>query len=140
MAGKPEWVFDTNVVVSGLLKPGGPPGRLIDAVLADILGMVCDDRILAEYQEVLGRPKFGFDPARRQAFCGLLAWQRHVTAMPVRGLQAAELQDTVFLEVAAASAKKILVTGNLRHFPAAGRGKVEVLTPAEAMHRLFPFP
>ena len=30
----PVWVLDTNVLVSGLLSPFGPPGRLVDALLA----------------------------------------------------------------------------------------------------------
>lgn len=52
----PTWVFDTNVVVSGLLSPLGPPGRLIDMVLARQLRMTLDERIEAEYREVLSPP------------------------------------------------------------------------------------
>ena len=53
-------VLDTNVVVSALLTPHGPPGRVLDLVFAGALTVACDDRILDEYAAVLRRPKFGF--------------------------------------------------------------------------------
>lgn len=54
----PSWAFDTNVVVSGLLPALGPPGRLIDMVVARQLRMTLDERIEGVYREVLSRPKF----------------------------------------------------------------------------------
>jgi len=125
-------VLDTKVVVSGLLSPNGPPGRLLDALLAQKLRLVFDDRILLEYREVLGRAKFRFDPERVNVFLRILSFQTHVSALPVKGLKSADPDDTKFLEVAAVSEAKILVTGNLKHYPAASRGTVRVLTPAEA--------
>ena len=107
------WVLDTNVLVSGLLSPKGPPGRLIDAVLARRLQLAFDDRILQEYKEVLARPKFPFKACDVAAFWHVLPFQCHLVAMPVEGLQANDRDDTKFLEVAAASESKILVTGNL---------------------------
>lgn len=49
-------VLDTNVLVSGLLNPHGSPGRLLDHFLAGDITLLVDDRILAEYGEVLRRP------------------------------------------------------------------------------------
>jgi len=127
-----SWVFDSNVVVSGLLSPNGPPGRLIDALLARKLRLVYDDRILHEYREVLARAKFRFDAERVSAFLRIMAFQIPVSAFPVKGLKASDSDDTMFLEVAAASKGKTLVTGNMKHYPHASRGTVRVLTPAEA--------
>lgn len=127
-----SWVLDTNVVISGLLSPHGPPGRLIDALLARRLVIAYDDRILHEYREVLARAKFRFDADRVAAFLRILAFQIPVSAFPVKGLKASDPDDTVFLEVAAASEGKTLVTGNTKHFPPAGRGIVRVLAPVEA--------
>ena len=129
------WVLDTNVVVSGLLSPHGPPGRLIDMVLVRHLRLAVDDRIIAEYREVLSRPKFAIQPDRLQAVLNLIRYQQGVVSRPVPGMSALENADTVFLE-AAAAADNILVTGNLRHFPEQTRGPVEVLTPTEAWRRL----
>lgn len=125
------WVLDTNVVVSGLLNPAGPPGRLIDMVLLRQLVLAHDDRVISEYREVLARPKFGFAAERLKAFLGIMRYQHSVVAVPVAGLAAGEEADTVFLEVAAASGQ-FLVTGNLRHFPENTRGAVKVLNPLAA--------
>ena len=52
MDDPPVWVVDTNVLVSGLLSPFGPPGRLVDALQAGGLKLATDDRIEAEYRDV----------------------------------------------------------------------------------------
>lgn len=135
MAKLPAWVLDTNVIVSGLISPLGPPGRLLDAVLARRLLLVVDDRILREYREGLSRPKFRIDPARLDAFLAIMVHQVHVSAPTVKGLSASEPEDTVFLEVAAASTNLILVTGNLKHYPKSGRGTVRVFIPADAARK-----
>ncbi len=127
-----SWVIDTNVVISGLLSPNGPPGRLIDALLAQRLMVVVDDRILHEYREVLARAKFRFDPDRVNTFLRIMAFQIPVSAFPVPGLKASDPDNTIFLEVAAASEGKTLVTGNTKHFPSVSRKTVRVVTPAEA--------
>ena len=51
-------VFDTNVVVSGFLSPAGPPGRIVEWLRNGEVQAVVDDRIMAEYAEVLARPVF----------------------------------------------------------------------------------
>ena len=125
-------VLDTNVVISGLLSPHGPPGRLVDALLARRLVIAYDDRILHEYREVLARAKFRFDTERVNTFLRIMAFQIPLSAFPVKGLRSSDSDDTIFLEVAAASEGKTLVTGNMKHYPPASRGTVRVLTPAEA--------
>ena len=132
MKSTSPWVLDTNVLVSGLISAKGPPGRLIDAVLAQRLQIAFDDRILQEYKDVLARPKFQFKPADVIALWEILPFQCHLVAMPVDGLQASDPGDTKFLEVAAATESKILVTGNARHYPQKSRGDIVILTPAEA--------
>jgi putative PIN family toxin of toxin-antitoxin system len=125
-------VLDTNVVISGLLSPHGFPGRLVDALLARRLVIAYDDRILHEYREVLARAKFRFDAERVNAFLRIMAFQIPVSAFPVKGLKSSDPDDTMFLEVAAASEGETLVTGNRKHYPPASRKTVRVLTPAEA--------
>jgi len=132
MPEPPVWVLDTNVVVSGLLSPAGCPGRLLDMVLARRLTLALDDRVEAEYREVLGRPKFRIPECRLEAFLAMLQFQRKVIAMPWRHAHPPDPDDTLFLEVAEQSRTRILVTGNARHFPDAVRGSVRVLTPTEA--------
>ena len=136
MGEPPIWVFDTNVVVSGLLSPFAPPGRLLDLILGRALHMAYDDRIEAEYREALSRPLFRIPAGRREAFLAILLFQRHVTAGPWPHPPSPDPDDQTFLEVAAATVAQTLVTGNARHFPNSCRGPVRVLSPAEAWREL----
>ena len=51
-------VLDTNVIVSGVLTPMGPPGQLLDVILAGEASLVLVPQIAVEYREVLLRPRF----------------------------------------------------------------------------------
>ena len=129
-------VLDTDVLVTGVLSPHGPPGRLVDLALAGDLVLVVDDRVLSEYAEVFRRPRFGL-PVR-----GVDVLVRHlraageaVTARPL-AVTLPDADDLPFLEVAAAGAAT-LVTGNPRHFrPVRGRHQVPVLSPRRALDSL----
>src|SRR5438552_10559281 len=114
----PSWVLDTNVIVSGLLVAGGFSGRLVDAILAARLRLSYDDRIEAEYREVLARPHFAISPERREAF---LTELKNQDAFVVAGLwpdkTPPDPDDLPFLEDARQTAEQILVTRNLTHFP-----------------------
>lgn len=51
-------VPDTNVVVSGLIRPvGSPPGELLDLWFTRGYDLVTSAALLAEYREVLNRPR-----------------------------------------------------------------------------------
>jgi putative PIN family toxin of toxin-antitoxin system len=131
----PVWVLDTNVLVSGLLSPSAPPGRLVDVLLNRRLRLAFDDRIELEYREVLARPWLGIDRGRRHAFLAILQFHEHVTALPWPHPPLPDRDDTMFLEVALQSRASLLVTGNLKHFPPACRGPVSVLLPRAAWER-----
>ena len=135
MSDAPVWVLDTNVLVSGLLSPFGPPGRLVDALLGRQLRIAIDDRIEAEYLDVLARPRLGIAPVRRAAVQAILRFQVHVTASPWPGTAPPDEDDTMFLEVALQTPARTLVTGNLSHFPAGCRRPVVVLSPRDAWGR-----
>ncbi len=130
-------VFDTNVVVSGILTPGGPPGRILDAILDGVCRPVLTDGILAEYEEVLCRPKFRFSTDDVQLLldairaCALVA---PYTPFPLK-TPLPDPDDIIFLEAAAALGAP-LVTGNVRHFPRSAIGRVSVLPPASFLNTL----
>ena len=54
-------VPDTNVIVSALLKNGSVPWQVAEEALHGDIIPVVNDEILAEYEEVLNRPKFKFE-------------------------------------------------------------------------------
>ena len=126
-------VLDTNILVSALLRSFGPPGRLLDLVMAGSLRVAFDDRIMAEWREVLHRPRFGFPPSEVDAL--LLYFEQaglHVTAATSAELP--DPDDAPFLEVAA-TCGATLITGNVRHFPENRRLGVIVLQPRAFLER-----
>lgn len=135
MGDEPIWVLDTNVLVSGLLSPFGPPGRLVDSLLNRRLRLALDDRIEIEYREVLARPKLGIERGRREAFLAILQFQDHVAALPWPHRAPPDHDDVAFLEVALQTTARTVVTGNLKHFPPGCRGGVTILPPRAAWER-----
>ena len=131
----PVWVLDTNVLVSGLLSPFAPPGRLVDVLLGRRLRLALDDRVEIEYREVLVRPRLGIEPVRREAFLAILQFQEHLTAMPWPHRAPPDEDDVIVLEVALQTPERTVVTGNLKHFPPGCRGPVTVTSPRAAWDR-----
>ena len=129
-------VLDTNVLVSGLLSPYGPPGRILDTILAGSLTLVFDDRILGEYEDVLTRQEFGFDAGHVRALLRFFeAEGRRVAARPL-DISLPDCDDVMFIEVAVAGRADAIVTGNKAHFPKGDYGGIPVLSPAECLERL----
>jgi len=129
-------VLDTNVLVSGLLSPHGPPGGILRMVAAGRLTPCLDARILAEYREVLSRATFGFRQDRVDELLAQIGTEgESVVAEPLRQ-RLKDTGDEPFLEVALATKAECLVTGNLRHYPASLREGVKVISPAEFLEFL----
>lgn len=131
------WVIDTNVVVSGLLNPHGPSARVLDAVLDGRVKLVYDARILAEYRDVLRRPRLKLAPAKIAAFLTGLQSQMIVTPSTL-SVAGPDADDIVFVEAALATTDRTIVTGNLAHYPPEILHGVRVLTPAQAAAELAP--
>ncbi len=129
-------VLDTNVLVSGLLQGRGPSGQLVRLVAVGELVLALDPRILGEYEAVLLRKKFGFDPDRTRALLEQIrADGMQVAARPLEK-RLPDPDDEAFLEVARAAGARALVTGNLRHFPEDARAGVTVVSPREMIELL----
>jgi putative PIN family toxin of toxin-antitoxin system len=131
-------VLDTNVLVSGLHNPDGTPGRIIDLILGGRIQVLYDDRILAEYLDVLARPQLAVSPSLAQAIVGYirLAGER-LTALPLPQDALPDPDDLPFVEIAIAGGADALVTGNAKHFSGlVGRG-VTVLSPAQFLEKMI---
>ena len=124
-------VLDTNVLVSGLLSPYGPPAEVVGMVVGGAVTLCVDARILVEYEQVLARPRFGFGQDAVDSLIGFVEFESlHVAATPWTE-PLPDPDDAPFLEVAIAGGAACLVTGNVVHFPEHARGGVLVRTPAE---------
>lgn len=130
-------VVDSNVIVSAMLSPHAPPAQVIRLLLQGEAVPLHDARILAEYRDVLWRPKFDFDPEDiRAVLSGIDRTGETVFARPL-SLTLPDPDDLPFLEVAAAANADALVTGNTRHYrPVTGTHEVAVLTPREFLDLL----
>ena len=51
-------VIDTNIVVSALLQPLGPPAQILTLALSASIQRCVSGSIYAEYEEVIRRPRF----------------------------------------------------------------------------------
>jgi putative PIN family toxin of toxin-antitoxin system len=128
-------VLDTNVLVSGLLSPHGPPGRIVDGVLDGALTVLWDDRIRDEYEDVLQRPALSISTTLAQSvLLSIESQAEHVASTPWP-LALPDPKDAAFLEVAFAGSADALITGNRKHFPAAVCRGVHITSPAEFLLR-----
>jgi putative PIN family toxin of toxin-antitoxin system len=131
------WVIDTNVVVSGLINPQGTPARVINAVLEGRLKMVYDARILAEYRDVLFRPRLNLNPKNVSAFLNGLGTQMLVNPTPVEEA-APDPDDLIFVEAALSTPERTIVTGNLAHYPQTILNGARAISPVQSVAELFP--
>jgi putative PIN family toxin of toxin-antitoxin system len=108
---------DTNIAVSAAIKPKGAEAQVLDAVADGKLLLCLSEAILAEYEEVLRRPKLRLDPERVRRVWELIR-TGSLLVRPVETLTVSpDEPDNRFLECADAAKAHYLVTGNLRHFP-----------------------
>lgn len=127
-------VIDTNILVSALLTPNGVSAQLIAAIRSQILTPVVSQSILAEYAEVLNRPKFGFANDRivflLEDVRGLALF---MSPRPIPRQDLPDPDDAPFIATAL-TAGCAIITGNSKHFPP--EIGVEIISPAEALTRL----
>lgn len=124
-------VVDTNVVVAALLSPTGTPARVLEWAINGDFRLCLSAAILAEYREVLLRPAFAFDPGRVE---WILQWLEREADLVTPSLTACDLpdaDDAIFLQTAVAAQADYLVTGNLKHFPAAKCHGFPVVSPRQ---------
>ena len=128
-------VADTNVLVSGLLSPFQPPGRIVQMISSGALQLLYDARILSEYEVVLARPKFSFDLIAVKALLDQIQGRGlPVACTPFHGLLKDET-DRPFIEVAIAGSADLLITGNEKHYPRLLDRKIQVVSPRAFLDR-----
>jgi uncharacterized protein len=130
-------VVDTNVVVSGGLKPTGLERTALTFALTPPASLFVSDAILAEYAEVLSRPELRLPLGERQLLMNLIA-SCSQRAVPQRRLAVCrDPDDDIFLECAEAAAADYLITGNQRHFPAYWRN-TKIINARELLRIIAP--
>lgn len=125
-------VIDTNVLVSAMLNADSIPGQIAEEALSGDIIPLYNDEIIAEYDDVLKRPKFKFDRKSVHFLVGTIIERGIPTdAGPVEDILP-DATDIIFYAVTMEKRKEedaYLITGNLKHFPS----KSFVVTPREML-------
>lgn len=130
-------MLDTNVLVSGILSPNGPPAAVLRALLTERVTLCFDERIVSEYRDVLTRTKFSFDRDLIEELIGFFEAAGSPTLAAPLAVTLPDPWDQMFIEVAVSSNADFLVTGNLKHFPETARAGVSVISPREFLDVLL---
>ena len=121
-------VLDTNILVSALLQPHGPPAQVFLFALDGSLKLCVSGSVYAEYEEVIRRPRFALSADTITATLQAIR-EKGIWVRPTERVKAcADPDDDIFLECAQAAKADYVVTGNLKHFPLTWEGS-RVVTP-----------
>jgi len=125
-------VLDTNIVVSALLQPLGPPAQVFVLAIGGAIQLCISGEIYAEYEEVLSRPRFQRPEevvaGTFQAIRDKSLWVRPTDTLHV----CSDPDDDIFLECAQAARADYIVTGNLKHFPTSWGG-TRIVSPKDML-------
>jgi putative PIN family toxin of toxin-antitoxin system len=111
-------VLDTNIIVSALLQPLGPPAQVFSLCAGGSIQLCISGEVYAEYEEVIRRPRFHRDETVIAAALDTVR-EKGLWVKPTEAIrECADPDDDIFLECAYAARAAYLVTGNLKHFPA----------------------
>ncbi|GHT99370.1 PIN domain-containing protein [Spirochaetia bacterium] len=122
----PRVVLDTNVLVSALWTPRGNPSTIIGLMLSGKIIPHFDYRIMAEYRNVLRRPKLSFPDNDVEELLAEIEHYGLYVAVKPSSIPMIDETDRKFFDVAKAC-EAFLITGNKRHYPQDSL----VITPAE---------
>lgn len=125
-------VIDTNVLVSAMLKWNSVPGTVLELTFQGTITPLLNGPILAEYREVLSRPKFHLTQDIIDTVVGELETIGLLVDAETLDIELPDPKDRVFYEVVMESRKEedaYLVTGNSKHFPI----KPFIVTPKEML-------
>ena len=125
-------IIDTNVLVSAMLKTGSVPGQVMAEALNGDIIPVLNDGIIAEYEDVLNRPKFHFDKRAVRVFMNEIKKRAVYTDAGAIEEDIPDPKDVVFYAVLMEKRKDdeaYLVTGNIKHYPM----RTYIVTPREML-------
>lgn len=121
-------VVDTNVIISGLLKPRSHPAKILNSILFGEVRTCADSRIIDEYRNVLLRDKFSFPKEDVDSLISYLESTSILVSPPPVPFKIKDPGNMPFIEVAYYLHVPV-VTGNVRHFK--GLQEIKIFTPTE---------
>lgn len=133
-------VIDTNVLLSGLFWHGAPH-VLLEHVRADTLGLVSSPALLAELEEVIGRPKFAailsrVGASREHLLAEFQELPEVIAPPPLPQPVCRDADDDQVLALAVAAQVDFIVSGDADLLSLKRYRDIPILDPAEAVARL----
>ena len=128
---KPQAVYDTNVIISAILKPGSVPASLVSLAMRGEVQLYLSPALLTEYTAVVKRPVFRFSPRAINRFLKELENAAVMVYPTMRETAALDEPDNRILECALEAKADYVITGNRRHFPFSQFKGIKILTPRE---------
>jgi uncharacterized protein len=128
----PRVVIDTNVFISGNLKPDNPPGKiLLFMACPGTFDLLVSREIFLEYSEVIRRNKFRFSKEKIDTALKLVL-DTAIVLSPSQSFDVSpDPDDNKFLECAFEGKAHYLITGNKSHFPFSTFHGTRIMTPME---------
>lgn len=139
-------VVDTNVIISGLINPHGPPGKVIAGWESGIIVPCWSLETLAELEVVARRPKliraFRNDTERLNAVIRVMQERGELVAIQPtpEPLIPADPKDDKFLSTAVAAGADAIVSGD-EHLLAMGHYRgIPIVSPSAILEEIDRWP
>jgi hypothetical protein len=127
-------VLDTNVIVSGLIRPAGAPGQILERLLDEIFILVVSPDLVDELRRSLRRPRLRrYIRLSSEELEGRIA-QLETLADPVEGtldlkVDVRDPDDIKFLAVAVEARAEYVVTGDADLLTLREHEGIQIVTP-----------
>ena len=133
----PEWVIDTNVLISAALTERGAPARLVQLVLEHGM-LVFSQPTFAELKTRLYRPKFDryISLELREAVLHDLSAAARWVEIGEPARYCRDRSDDMFIETARVAQAGVLVSGDQDLLEAAAIAGLRILSPQQAQAEL----
>jgi uncharacterized protein len=134
-------VLDTNTIISGLIRGGSPPRRLLEAAASGAFELISSEPLLVELLEVLRRDKF----ASRLLQAGLTAdaivadiRRLAITVTPtvVPRVVKSDPDDDHVIAAALAGGADLIVSGDKALLAVRMFQSIQIVTAADAVSKL----
>jgi putative PIN family toxin of toxin-antitoxin system len=133
-------VIDTNVVVSGLIRPRGNPGTILRALRDRRFSPIVSPPMLAELAATLARPwlqsKYGVTDDDARDFLRLLALRAELVEPTSTIRRCRDPRDDIFLEAAVDGGADRIVTGDDDLLAIGSIEDVQIVAPADFVAEL----
>lgn len=113
-------VIDTNVLVSFLLKKNSIPSLVVELVGRYEIIPILHETIINEYERVLKKDKFNFDPKKIDKILKIISSRGIFQKLDNSELKFEDKEDKKFYDLYLCASKftdVFLITGNKKHFP-----------------------